>query len=122
MVQDRAHVHGDAKRNGIEIIMAASAVADREINGLGRRNTQASAKSVVRRQARTACGLVALQKRRAVTGGTRSVPTHPAVYCLRSPWRDIEGRRRYAKPINNVIRGSDLEVGELSVGSKRPPI
>src|SRR5229473_4456417 len=122
MAQDRAHVHGDAKRNRIEIIMAASAVADGEIDSLGRRNTQASAKSAVRRQARTACGLVALQKRRAVTGGARSVPTNPAVYRLRSPWRDIEGRRCYAKPINNVIRGSGLEVAELSVGSKRPPI
>src|SRR6266853_4296411 len=122
MVQDRAHVHGDAKRNGIEIIMGASAVADRDINGLGRRNTQASAKSVVRRQARTACGLMALQERRAVTGGARSDPNNPAVYRLRSPGRGIEGRSRYAKPISNVIRGSDLEVGEFSVGSKRPPI
>src|SRR6266481_1826562 len=102
--------------------MDASVVADREINGLGGRNTQASAKSVVRRQARTACGLLALQKRRAVTGGARSVRNNPAVYRLRSPWRDIEGRRRYAKPINDVIRGSGLEMGEFSVGSKRPPI
>src|SRR5579859_6357141 len=110
MAQDRAHVHGDAKRDRIEIIMGASAVADREINGLGGRNTQASAKSIVRRQTRTACGLMALQKRRAVTGGAGSVPDNPAVYRLRSPWRDIEGRRRYAKPMNNVIRSSGLEV------------
>ncbi len=102
--------------------MGASAVADREINGLGGRNTQASAKSVVRRQARTACGLMALQERRAVTSGARSVSNNSAVYCLGSPWRDIEGRRRDAKPINNVIRGSGLEVAEFSVGSKRPPI
>src|SRR5260221_9227127 len=53
MAQDRAHVHCDAKRNRIEIVMGASAIADREIKGLRRRNTQASAKSVVRRQART---------------------------------------------------------------------
>src|SRR5216684_8901073 len=119
MAQDRAHIHSDAKRNRIEIIMGASAVADREINGLGGRNTQASAKSVVRRQARTACGLMALQERRAVTSGARSVSNNPAVYRLRSPGRDIEGRSRYANPISNVIRGSDLEVGEFSVGSKR---
>ena len=81
--------------------MGASAVADREINGLGGRNTQASAKSVVRREARAACCLMALQKRGAVTRGARSVPTNPAVYRLQSPWRDIEGRRRYAKPIIN---------------------
>ena len=122
MAQDRAHVHADAKRNRIKIIMGASAVADREINGLGGRNTQASAKSVVRRQARTARGLVGSQKRRAVTVGSRSVPTNPAVYRLRSPWGDIESRRRYAKPTNDVIRGSGLEMGEFSVGSKRPPI
>src|SRR5215470_13893691 len=122
MAQDRAHVHGDAKRNRIEIIMGASAVADREINGLGGRNTQASAKSVVRCQARTTCGLVGLQKRRAVTGGAKSVRNNPAVYRLRSPWRDIEGRRRYAKPTSDVIRDSGLEMGEFSVGSKGPPI
>jgi hypothetical protein len=58
-----------------------------------------------------------------VTGGrTRSAFDKSAVYRLRSPWRDVEGRRRDAKPINNVIRGSGLEVGEFSVGSKRPPI
>src|SRR5438552_71658 len=123
MAQDRAHVHCDAKRNRIEILMPASAVADRQINRPGRRKTQARAKSVVRRQARTACCLVALQKRRAVTGGrSRSVPKNSAVCRLRPPWRDIEGRRRYAKPTNNVIRGSGLEVSEFSVGSKRPPI
>ncbi len=103
--------------------MGASAIADREINGLRRRNTQASAKSVVRRQARTACCLEGLQKRRAVTSGrARSISNNPAVYRLRSPWRDIEGRRRYGKPTNNVIRSSCLEMGEFSVGSKRPPI
>src|SRR5258708_30218526 len=101
MAQDRAHIHSDAKRNRIEIIMGASAVADREINGLGGRNTQASAKSVVRREARAACCLMALQKRGAVTRGARSVPPNPAVYRLRSPWRGIQGRRRYAKPITN---------------------
>src|SRR5713101_9291587 len=122
MVQDRAHVHGDAKRNRIEIIMGASAVPDREINGLGGRNTHASAKSVVRRQARAACCLMALQKRGAVTRGARSAPSNPAVYRLRSPWRDIEGRRRYAKPVDNVIGGSGLEVAEFSVGGKWPPI
>src|SRR6266436_6813410 len=123
MAQDRTHVHCDAKRNRIEMVMRASAVADREVIRRGRRETQTGAKSVVRRQARTACCLVALQKRRAVTGGrSRSVPKNPAVYRLRPPWRDIEGRRRYAKPINNMIRGSGLEVAEFSVGSKRPPI
>src|SRR5260370_42416282 len=123
MEQDRAHVHRDAKRNRIEIVMRAPAVADREINRLHRRKIQASAKSVVHRQARTACCPEALQKRGTVTTRrARSVPNNPAVYRLRSPWRDIEGRRRYAKPINNAIRGSGLKVGEFSVRSKRPPI
>ena len=58
-----------------------------------------------------------------MTGGrSRSVPKNSAVCRLRPPWRDIEGRRRYAKPTNNAIRGSGLEVSEFSVGSKRPPI
>src|SRR5579859_173725 len=122
MAQDRAHVHGDAKRNRIEIVMRASAVADREIDGLVRRNIQASAKSVVRREARTTGCLMALQKRRAVTGGARSGASNPAVYRLRSPWRSVEGRRCYAKPVNDVIRGSGLEVGEFPVRSKRAPI
>lgn len=103
--------------------MRASAAAGTEINRSHRRKTYASAKSIVRRQARTTGCLVALQKRRAVTlGPARSFPNNPAVDRLRSPWRDIEGRRRYAKPMNNVIRGSGLEVAEFSVGSKRPPI
>ena len=123
MAQDRAHVHCDAKRNRIETVMGASAVADRQINRLGQRKTQAGAKSVVRRQTRTACRLVALQKRRAVTGGpARSVTKNLAVCRLRPPWRDIEGRRRCAKPINNVIPDSGLKVAEFSVGSKGPPI
>src|SRR6267154_5642682 len=112
MAQDRAHVHCDAKRNRIEMVMRASAVADREINRLGRRKTQAGAKSIVRRQARTACCLVALQKRRAMSvGRARSFPNNPAVDGLRSPWRDIKCRRRYAEPINNAIRGADLNMG-----------
>src|SRR5260370_21528930 len=123
MAQECAHVHCDTKRNGIESVMGASAVAHSEINGLGRRKTQASTKSVVRRQTRTAYCLVALSKRRAVTSGhARSALDKPAVHGLRSPWRDIEGRRRNAKPIHNMIGGSGLEVGEFSVGSKGPPI
>ncbi len=103
--------------------MRASAVADSEINGLRRRKTQASAKSIVCRQARTARCLVALQKRRAVTfGSARSFANNPAVDRLRSPWHDIKGRRRYAKPINNPICSTGLEVGEFSVGCKRPPV
>src|SRR5260221_11013061 len=123
MAQDRAHVHCDAKRNRIEIVMGASAIADREINGLRRRNTQASAKSVVRRQARTACCLEGLQKRRAVTSGrARSLSNNPAVHRLRSPWPDIEGRLRYGKPANNRLRSSCLALAEFSVGGKSPPI
>ncbi len=103
--------------------MRAPAVAGSELHGLGRRKTQASAKSIVRRQARTARCLVALQKRRAMSiGRARSFPNNPAVDGLRSPWRDIKCRRRYAEPINNAIRGASLKVGEFSVGSKRPPI
>src|SRR5260370_17843477 len=120
MTQEPARVPGYEKRTLIEIILAASAVADGEIDTFGGRNPKASAKSAVRREARTACGLVALQKRRAVTGGARSVLTNPAVYRLRSPWRDIEGRRCYAKPINNVIHGSCLEVAEFSLATKPP--
>src|SRR5260370_7144660 len=101
MAQDRAHIHSDAKRNRIEIIMGASAVADREINGLGGRNTQASAKSVVRREARAACCLMALQKRGAVTRGARSVPTNPAVYLLPSPLLTIQGRPPHPTPTTN---------------------
>src|SRR6266478_282891 len=123
MAQNRAHVHGDAKRNGIESIMSASAVADREIDPFHGQEIHPSTESIVRREARTTGGPEALQKRRAVTTGrARTVPSNPAVYRLRSPWRDIEGRRRYAKPVKNVICGSGLEVGEISVGSKRPPI
>src|SRR5712692_8003121 len=123
MPRDCAHVHSDAKRNRIESVMRASAVADREIHRLHRRKIQASAKSVVRRQTRAACCLGALQKRRAVPAGrARSALNNPAVYCLRSPWRNIEGRGRYAKPMNNVIGGPGLEVAEFSVGSKRATI
>jgi hypothetical protein len=50
MAQDRAHVQGDAKRKRIKVVMGASAVADREINGLGGRNTQASANQIGTRQ------------------------------------------------------------------------
>src|SRR5579859_4707311 len=97
MAQDRAHVHCDAKGNGIEMVMRATAVADREINRLRRRKIQASAKSVVRRQGRTAGCLADLQKRRAVTAGcASSASKNPAVYRLRSPRRDIEGRHRHA--------------------------
>src|SRR5438045_9397523 len=104
------------------MLMVGSAVADRQINRLGPRKTQAGAKSVVRRQTRTACRLVALQKRRAVTGGpARSVTKNSAVCRLRPPWRDIEGRRRCANPINNVIRDSGLKGAGFSVASKGPP-
>src|SRR5258708_29735457 len=103
--------------------MCASAVVDREIHRLHRRKIQASAKSVVRRQTRTTYCLRSLQKRRSVSAGrARSAPNNPAVNRLRSPRCDIEGRRRNAEPIDNVIRGSGLEVAEFSVGSKWAPI
>ena len=55
-------------------------------------------------------------------GRARSALNNPAVYRLRSPRCDIEGRRRNAKTINNVIGGPGLEVAEFSVGSKRATI
>src|SRR5258708_33942702 len=107
MAQDRAHVHCDAKGNRIEIVMGASAIADREINGLRRRNTQASAKSVVRRQARPACCLEGLQKRRAVTSGrARSISNNPAAYRLRTHWRDIEARPPSDNPTTTTLHTS----------------
>src|SRR5260370_7094964 len=104
MAQECAHVHCDTKRNGIESVMGASAVAHSEINGLGRRKTQASTKSVVRRQTRTAYCLVALSKRRAVTSGpAKSALDKPAVVGLHSPWHPTQTTRRTPNPINNII-------------------
>ena len=106
--------------------MRAPAVAGSEINGPHRRNTNAGAKSVVRRQARPARRLMALQKRRTVTARsarpTSSFPSNPAVNGLRSPWRYIKRRCRRAQPTNNTIRGTGLDVCEFSVRRKRPPI
>src|SRR5260221_47725 len=76
MTQDRTHVHGDAKRNGIEMVVRTSAVDDREIHGLHRRKIHASAKSVVRGKARTASCILAVNvsqiRKRVCSGSPRS--------------------------------------------------